>query len=61
MDHVGDARGYAPLLANYDTFPTWHNVLDYVAKNDGSGDQIAAIQSAMNTDGHGGIVGARAL
>jgi glucan 1,3-beta-glucosidase len=54
MDHTGNARGYAPFLANYYTFPTWRNVLEYGAKNDGSGDQTAAIQSALNTDGRGG-------
>jgi len=54
MDHTGDPRGYAPFIANYFTFPTWRNVLDYGAKNDGSGDQTAAIQSALNTDGRGG-------
>jgi glucan 1,3-beta-glucosidase len=56
MDHTGDARGYAPFLANYYTFPTWRNVLDapYNAKNDGSGDQAAAIQAALNSDGRGG-------
>jgi len=54
MDHTGDSRGYAPFIANYYTFPVWRNVLDYGAKNDGSGDQAAAIQSALNTDGRGG-------
>lgn len=54
MDHTGNARGYAPNINNYYTFPVWRNVLDYGAKNDGSGDQTAAIQSALNTDGRGG-------
>jgi glucan 1,3-beta-glucosidase len=56
MDHTGNARGYAPNIANYFTFPTWRNVMDpaYGAKNDGTGDQTAAIQAALNTDGRGG-------
>lgn len=38
IDHTGNPRGYAPFLANYFTYPVWRNVLDYGAKNDGSGD-----------------------
>jgi len=54
MDHTGNARGYAPNINNYYTFPVWRNVLDYGAKNDGSGDQTSAIQSALSTDGRDG-------
>ncbi|KAL3428246.1 putative exo-beta-1,3-glucanase [Phlyctema vagabunda] len=54
MDHTGNARGYAPFLANYYTFPTYRNVLAYGAKNDGSGDSAPAIQKALNDDGRGG-------
>ncbi|KAH8601170.1 putative exo-beta-1,3-glucanase [Bisporella sp. PMI_857] len=54
MDHTGNARGYAPFLANYFTFPTYRNVLSYGAKNDGSGDSSSAIQNALNDDGRGG-------
>ena len=54
MDHTGNARGYAPFLTNYYTFPTYRNVLKYGAKNDGTGDSTGAIQNALNDDGRGG-------
>ncbi|PQE14044.1 glucan endo-13-beta-glucosidase protein [Rutstroemia sp. NJR-2017a BBW] len=54
MDHTGNARGYAPFLANYYTFPTYRNVLKYNAPNDGSGDATPFIQAALNDDGRGG-------
>lgn len=48
MDHTGNARGYAPFLANYYTYPIYRNVLDWGAKDDGTGDSTAAIQAALN-------------
>lgn len=57
MDHTGNARGYNPFLEGYYTYPTWRNVLDarYGARNDGTGDQRAAIQFALNDNGRGGL------
>jgi glucan 1,3-beta-glucosidase len=55
QDHVGTARGYAPFIDNYYTYPTYRNaVKGYGAKNDGSGDQTGALQAALNDDGRGG-------
>lgn len=56
MDHTGAGRGYAPELGDYYDYPTYRNVMSdtYGAVNDGSGDQTAAIQNAINDDGQGG-------
>ena len=53
MDHTGNARGYAPFLANFFTFPTYRNVKTYGAKTDGS-DATPFIQQALNDDGRSG-------
>lgn len=53
QDHKGDARGYAPSVSNAD-YPVWRNVQDYSAKADGSGDQTASIQNAIDDDGSNG-------
>ena len=55
MDHTGNARGYAPELLGYYTYPVYRNVMSgYGAVNDGTGDQTAALQNATNDDGQGG-------
>lgn len=56
QDHTGSARGYAPFIDNYYTYPVYRNVVNdpYNCKNDGSGDQTAALQLALNDDGRGG-------
>lgn len=56
MDHTGTARGYAPELNGFFTYPVYRNVMSptYGAANDGSGDQTQALQNAMNDDGQGG-------
>lgn len=56
MPHAANTspRGYAPFLANYYTYPTWRNVLDYGARNDGSVDIRWALQNAIDDDGQGG-------
>jgi glucan 1,3-beta-glucosidase len=54
QDHTGPPRGYAPFIPNYYTYPVYRNVFNYGAKNDGSGDQTAALQQALNDDGRGG-------
>jgi hypothetical protein len=56
MDHTGNARGYAPELPGFFTYPVYRNVMSatYGAVNDGSGDQTSALQKAMNDDGQGG-------
>ncbi|THC96069.1 hypothetical protein EYZ11_004442 [Aspergillus tanneri] len=53
QDHKGKARGYAPYANNAD-YPVWRNVQDYGARGDGTGDQTAPLQHALNDDGHGG-------
>lgn len=54
MDHTESARGYAPELPGYYTYPVYRNVIEYGAVNDGTGDQTAALQNATNDDGQGG-------
>jgi glucan 1,3-beta-glucosidase len=54
QDHTGTARGYAPFIDNYFTYPTYRNALKYGAMNDGSGDQTSSLQAALNDDGRGG-------
>jgi hypothetical protein len=54
QDHTGNPRGYAPNAGGNYNYPVWRNVLDYSAKNDGSGDQTASLQKAINDNGSGG-------
>jgi hypothetical protein len=54
QDHIGPARGYAPFIDGFYTYPVYRNVLNYNAKNDGTGDQSANLQQALNDDGRGG-------
>ncbi|KAF9741995.1 hypothetical protein PMIN02_007890 [Paraphaeosphaeria minitans] len=55
QDHTGNARGYAPFLGTFYNYKTYRNVVkDYGAKGDGTGDQTAAIQDALNDDSQGG-------
>ncbi|KAL1849569.1 hypothetical protein Plec18170_007477 [Paecilomyces lecythidis] len=54
QDHTGNARGYAPFISGYYTYPVYRNVLNYSVSNDGSGDQTQNLQNAINTDGRGG-------
>ncbi|KAG2025211.1 hypothetical protein GB937_002972 [Aspergillus fischeri] len=54
QDHTGNPRGYAPNAGGNYNYPVWRNVLDYGAKNDGSGDQTASLQKAINDNGSGG-------
>ncbi|KAE8147152.1 pectate lyase superfamily protein-domain-containing protein [Aspergillus avenaceus] len=53
QDHRGNARGYAPHAGD-PNYPVWRNVLDYGARNDGSGDQASSLQQAINDNGSGG-------
>ncbi|KAF7596872.1 hypothetical protein BBP40_011917 [Aspergillus hancockii] len=53
QDHTGWVRGYAPYVDN-PNYPVWRNVLNYGARNDGSGDQTSSIQKAINDNGSGG-------
>jgi hypothetical protein len=53
QDHTGWSRGYAPEVSNAN-YPVWRNVKDYSASADGSGDQTASIQKAINDDGSNG-------
>jgi glucan 1,3-beta-glucosidase len=54
QDHTGSGRGYAPFVQGNSAYPVHRNALDYGAKNDGSGNQTAALQNAINSDGQGG-------
>jgi glucan 1,3-beta-glucosidase len=55
QDHTGPARGYAPFIDSYYTYPVYRNaVKDYGANNDGSGDQTSFLQAALNDDGRSG-------
>ncbi|MCJ1448547.1 MAG: hypothetical protein MMC23_009064, partial [Stictis urceolatum] len=42
------------LVDNFFNYKTYRNVIAYGTKNDGSGDQTAAIQEAINDDSQGG-------
>ncbi|KAL1961817.1 hypothetical protein VTN77DRAFT_1029 [Rasamsonia byssochlamydoides] len=53
QDHTGSARGYAPFINN-PSYPVYRNVLNYSVSNDGTGDQTANLQKAIDTDGQGG-------
>jgi hypothetical protein len=53
QDHTGWSRGYAPEVTNA-KYPVWRNVKDYSASADGTGDQTASIQKAINDDGSNG-------
>ena len=62
QDHTGTARGWAPFSRSPGTYPVYRNVLQYGAKNDGTGDQTAALQNALNAEGlnaDGSITGNR--
>lgn len=52
MDHTGSARGYAPFADDNVDYPVYRNVRDsHGAVGDGSTDDSAAIQYAINHDG----------
>lgn len=54
QDHKENGAGYAPYASGSKVYPVYRNVLDYGAQNDGSGDQTAKIQKAIDDDGNGG-------
>lgn len=54
QDHTGEARGYAPYVQGNPQYPVYRDVIEYGARNDGSGNQTYALQNAINTDGMGG-------
>jgi glucan 1,3-beta-glucosidase len=54
QDHTGSGRGYAPYAKSNANYPVYRNVLTYGVKNDGSDNQTAALQNAIDTDGQGG-------
>ncbi|KAJ5999469.1 Pectin lyase fold/virulence factor [Penicillium sp. IBT 35674x] len=54
QDHNQAAAGYAPYAGGSTIYPVYRNVMDYGAVNDGSGDQTAKLQKAIDDDGNGG-------
>ena len=50
QDHTGTARGWAPFANNPGNYPVYRNVLHYGAISDGTGDQLTALQNAMNAE-----------
>lgn len=54
QDHTGSGRGYAPFVQGNTAYPVHRNALDYGCKNDGSGNQTATLQDAIDSDGQGG-------
>ncbi|KAJ5885420.1 Pectin lyase fold/virulence factor [Penicillium taxi] len=54
QDHSQSGAGHAPYIPNSNMYPVYRNVMDYNVNNDGSGDQTAKLQNAIDTDGNGG-------
>lgn len=54
QDHNGKGAGYAPFAAAPNKYPVFRNVMDYSVINDGTGDQTARMQKAIDDDGNGG-------
>ncbi|KAJ5469313.1 hypothetical protein N7539_008931 [Penicillium diatomitis] len=54
QNHGGKAAGYAPYSKSPTTYPVFRNAMDYNVINDGTGDQAAALQKAIDDDGNGG-------
>ncbi|KAJ5931044.1 Pectin lyase fold/virulence factor [Penicillium verhagenii] len=54
QDHNQAAAGYAPYAGGTQVYPVYRNVMDYGVVNDGSGDQTAKLQKAIDDDGNGG-------
>lgn len=54
QDHNGAGAGYAPFTSEPNKYPVFRNVMDYAVVNDGSGDQTARLQKAIDDDGSGG-------
>lgn len=54
QDHYGAGAGYAPFTSQPNKYPVFRNVMDYAVVNDGSGDQTARLQKAIDDDGVGG-------
>ena len=54
LDRTSSSRGYAPFLGSNVTYPVYRNVKAYKAVGNGSADDTAALQNAINDDGKGG-------
>lgn len=54
QDHNQAGAGYAPYANGTNVYPVYRNVMDYSVVNDGSGDQTAKLQKAIDDDGNGG-------
>ncbi|CAG7926346.1 unnamed protein product [Penicillium olsonii] len=53
QDHNEHGAGFAPYAKNGD-YPVYRNAMDYWVVNDGTGDQAARLQQAIDDDGAGG-------
>lgn len=54
QNHNGAGAGYAPFTNDPNLYPVFRNVMDYFVVNDGTGDQTARLQHAIDDDGNGG-------
>ncbi|KAJ5110445.1 hypothetical protein N7532_000980 [Penicillium argentinense] len=54
QDHKGQGAGLAPYVSDPSKYPVYRNVMDYGVANDGTGDQTANIQKAIDDMGSGG-------
>lgn len=54
MDHNQQGAGFAPYVNGTNKYSVYRNVMDYSVVNDGSGDQTAKVQLAIDDDNNGG-------
>ncbi|CAI7603253.1 unnamed protein product [Penicillium pancosmium] len=54
QDHKGQGAGLAPYISEDNSYPVYRNVMHYNVANDGTGDQTANLQKAIDDTGAGG-------
>lgn len=54
MDQNQQGAGFAPYVNGTNKYAVFRNVMDYSVVNDGSGDQTAKLQNAIDDDNNGG-------